>query len=90
MKSPTDLRDRLAWERTAMAAERTVLSYVRTALAFLAGGAGVLHLLPGAEWTIVGITLLAGGALVGAGGFLRYRRAHRILTEYRARLGPGA
>lgn len=41
----TELRDRLAVERTRLANERTLLAYVRTALALAAAGAVLMQFL---------------------------------------------
>lgn len=69
----TEIRDRLALDRTILANERTILSYVRTALAFAGLGIALLHL----ETTKIGRMMGWGCVLLGAAilmiGVFRYR-----------------
>lgn len=65
----TDLRDKLAVERTRLANERTFLAYIRTALSLIAAGVVILQFFqerphfPAIAWLLVlsgGFTLLFG------------------------------
>ena len=67
----TEVRDRLALERTLLANERTLLAYVRTALAMVGGG-GVLQL-GGHDWTSkLGWLLILLGSVTLGFGFYRF------------------
>lgn len=67
----TEVRDRLALERTLLANERTLLAYVRTALAMVGGG-GVLQL-GNHDWTSkLGWVLIVLGSATLAFGFYRF------------------
>lgn len=80
MVSETELRDRLAVDRTRMANERTLLAYVRTALALVAAGAGLLHFVGTTTANVVGAFFIALGAVTFPLGFWRFHR-------YRLELG---
>jgi len=75
--SETDLRDKLALERTRLANERTFLAYIRTALSLIAAGFVILQFfqdrlhLPAIGWLLVGSGLLA--LLFGIVRFVRVR-----------------
>ena len=65
----TDLRDKLAVERTRLANERTFLAYIRTALSLIAAGVVILQFFqerphsPVIAWLLVlsgGVALLFG------------------------------
>ena len=80
----SQIRDRLAVERTRLANERTVLAYARTAVMLAASGFTVLKFAgesPGERW--LGGALLIGAALVAAVGCRRFQQVHR-------RIGPRA
>jgi putative membrane protein len=68
--------------RFTLANERTFLAWVRTSLAMLAGGVA-LHALtthgPHGVRTVLAVGLIAVGALVGAGSFLRWARVERAM-----------
>ncbi|HEX2080360.1 MAG TPA: DUF202 domain-containing protein [Longimicrobium sp.] len=77
MASDTEIRDRLALERTHLANERTLLAYVRTALALAGAGAGLLQFFdtPSSQvtgWILIALGVL--GLLVGTWRFLAVRR----------------
>ena len=77
MASETELRDRLAVDRTELANERTLLAYVRTALALVGAGAALLHFFDTRAAGSWGWVFLAAGALtlpIGAWRFLTVRR----------------
>jgi len=75
--SDTDLRDKLALERTRLANERTFLAYIRTALSLIAAGVVILQFFqerphfPAIAWLLV----ISGGAalLIGIVRFFRVR-----------------
>lgn len=77
MASETEVRDRLALDRTHLANERTLLAYVRTALALVGAGAGLIHFVdtPGSMvtgWILIGTG--AAGLLIGIWRFMVVRR----------------
>ena len=76
----TDLRDRLALDRTRLANERTLLSYVRTALALAAGGAGLLEFVE-APWSrSSGWVLILAGLMLLPVGLIRFLQVRRELS----------
>ena len=79
--SETELRDRLAVERTRLANERTVLAYIRTALTIVVTGAGIVHLIGTPLAHFGGWTLIFGGVLLLPFGFWRFRRAGAQLRD---------
>jgi putative membrane protein len=78
IKNGTELRDRLAVERTHLANERTLLAYMRTALGVAVTGAGLLKFftenafMSGLGWLFVAAGV--GLSVVGARRFLAVRR----------------
>jgi putative membrane protein len=79
----TDLRDRLALDRTRLANERTLLSYVRTALALGAGGAGLLKFVETPWSRSSGWALIIGSLLLLPVGLMRFLQVQRELAEMR-------
>ena len=71
--------------RFTLANERTFLAWVRTSLAMLAGGVA-LHALntsgPEDLRTIVAVGLIALGAAVGLGSFVRWARVERAMRRH--------
>lgn len=77
MASDTEIRDRLALDRTHLANERTLLAYVRTALALAGAGAGLIQFFDTATSQVTGRVLIVLGVLgflVGIWRFLVVRR----------------
>jgi putative membrane protein len=74
--------------RFTLAAERTVLSWIRTSLGLIAAGMAILHVLPSFSSSgvrdVIGIGLVALGALASVIGGLRWRQT----TEALRRGGP--
>lgn len=78
----TQVRDRLALDRTLLANERTLLSYARTALALAGGGAALVHFFYKGPifWTGWILIILSGGlAVLGLVRFVRVQR--RVLQR---------
>lgn len=75
--------------RFSLANERTFLAYVRTSIGLVAAGLLVFHL-TAVSWAdaLLGIALVASGALAVLGGWVRYRQAGRAI-EVGASLSPG-
>jgi len=75
--SDSDLRDRLALERTKLANERTFLAYIRTALSLVAAGVVILQFFqqrphfPAIAWLLVASGLIA--FLLGIVRFIQIR-----------------
>jgi len=71
--------------RFTLANERTFLAWVRTSLAMLAGGVA-LHALttsgPHDLRTIVAVGLIALGAVIGLGSFVRWARVERAMRRH--------
>lgn len=68
--------------RFTLANERTFLAWIRTALALVAGGVGVLHLLPeqpGSE--ILGLVVLALAFVVAASSYRRWFRTEQAIRQ---------
>ncbi len=74
----TQLRDKLALDRTMLALERTILAYARTALAFVASGVSVLHFLP-SDVALVGWTLIVAAFATSVFGTWRFVKVRRDL-----------
>ena len=73
MAENTDLRDKLALERTRLANERTLLAYIRTALSLIAGSAVLFQFFSTHESYLAVAWLLAGcGLLTLLVGFVRF------------------
>lgn len=66
--------------RFSLANERTFLAYVRTSIGLVAAGLVVFHLTE-ISWpdALLGIALVAAGALSVLGGWYRYRQADRAI-----------
>jgi putative membrane protein len=88
MSEPTTARDLLAIERTRLANERTLLAYIRTALALAGGGAGIVGFVPGEAAGIMGVGLLAAGALVLGVGVRRFATVRGRLERVYPRQQP--
>lgn len=73
----TQMRDRLAWQRTVLANERTLLAYVRTALGFLIAG------IPALWWPDQAFIHILGGVALAAGIACLVIGIHRFLTIQR-------
>ncbi|HEU4683544.1 MAG TPA: DUF202 domain-containing protein [Nitrospira sp.] len=76
-QTETQLRDRLARQRTEMANERTLLAYIRTALGFFIVGVPAVWWLDQPHVQMLGAASLVAGVLclvVGIRRFLTYRR----------------
>jgi putative membrane protein len=70
--------------RFTLANERTFLAWIRTALALVAGGLGVLHLLPdqpGSE--ILGLVVLGLAFIVAAGSYRRWFLSEQAIRQDR-------
>lgn len=81
MASETDLRDRLAVDRTLLANERTLLAYLRTSLALAAAGAGLLQFGHSASSAVGGWVLIGCAALVLPIGVRRFLQVRRDLRR---------
>ncbi|MDR2986038.1 MAG: DUF202 domain-containing protein [Nocardiopsaceae bacterium] len=64
-----------------LASERTDLAWTRSSIAFLALGAAILKIRP-----VVGIPVMALGALIWLGGYVSPRRSRAILASRRTLL----
>lgn len=80
MGADTDVRDKLALERTRLANERTFLAYIRTGLSLL-GAAAVLFQFFSSINTYIAIAwvLVALGAVVLIVGGFRFRKVNAQL-----------
>ncbi len=68
--------------RFLLANERTLLAWVRTAVVLQAGGIGVLQFVTGFQaHGVVGLVMLALGALTAVTGVRRYRAADRAIRR---------
>jgi putative membrane protein len=71
--------------RFTLANERTFLAWVRTSLAMLAGGVA-LHALtisgPHGLRTVLAVGLIALGAVVGLGSYVRWARVERAMRRH--------
>jgi putative membrane protein len=66
--------------RILLANERTLLAWVRTALALQASGVGVLQFATQIRAReVIGLALIALGAVTGGLGYRRYRQADRAI-----------
>lgn len=82
MPENTDIRDRLAVERTQLANERTFLAYIRTALSLIAGAAVLFQFFSTHESYLAVAWLLAGGGIVMLTvGVVRFFRVRAHLNE---------
>jgi putative membrane protein len=77
----TELRDRLARERTHLANERTLLAYLRTALGVAAAGAALLKFFAGSAMLLgLGWLLVVTGVGLGVVGGYRFVAVRRGLS----------
>jgi putative membrane protein len=60
--------------RFTLANERTYLAYERTAIGLVAASVATLQLLDGWAYGLLGVLLLAAGAVAAVGGYVRFRR----------------
>ncbi|MDB5170072.1 MAG: hypothetical protein JWN82_468, partial [Candidatus Saccharibacteria bacterium] len=67
--------------RFFLANDRTLLAWIRTSLAVLAGGLVLMQVHKGHQ--LVGIGVLAAGAIVAVIGYSRYRAADRAIRAGR-------
>ncbi len=81
MVPETELRDRLAIDRTRLANERTLLAYVRTALALVAAGAGLLHFVDTTPANMAGILFIALGTMTFPLGLWRFHQFRSALER---------
>ncbi len=88
-RDESDIRDRLAVERTVLANERTLLAYVRTSLALFVVGITFIHL-PGLHpeagpWSlayhIAGWVFLVAAVVVAVIGYRRYRSSQNRINR---------
>jgi putative membrane protein len=80
MAEDTQVRDRLALDRTMLANERTLLAYLRTGLAFAAAGASSVHFLDTLAADVLGWALVAVSVVLTTLGLDRFRRVRRRLS----------
>lgn len=72
LEGQSQLRDRLARERTQLAIERTFLAYIRTALAFVVVGIPALLLFEAVAIQLLGALSLFFGVVVVVFALFRY------------------
>lgn len=78
--SDTQVRDRLARQRTQLANERTLLAYVRTALGFFIVGVPALWLPDQPYIHLLGFAALTAGVLCVAIGISRFLTIQRTIA----------
>lgn len=77
----TDIRDKLALERTRLANERTFLAYIRTALSLIAGGAVLFQFFSSQpSYLAIAWLLLGLGGVVLVIGIVRFSRVRAQLN----------
>lgn len=78
--------------RFTLAAERTVLSWIRTSLGMIAAGMAILHVLPSFSSSlvrdVVGVGLVAMGAMTSVVGAMRWRQTTNALRGGGPMPGP--
>lgn len=81
------LREKLAFERTAMANDRTLLSFLRTSLYFAVGGLSLNSFLtsPNKLWLEIASWILCGLFLII--GILKYQSINKKLKNYKKHIG---
>ncbi|MDF0644102.1 MAG: DUF202 domain-containing protein [Nitrospira sp.] len=77
----TQIRDRLAWQRTVLANERTLLAYVRTALGFFIAGIPALWWPDQPSIHLLGGVALMAGVVCSAIGVRRFVSTQRMMTR---------
>lgn len=77
----TQIRDRLAWQRTVLANERTLLAYVRTALGFFIAGIPALWWPDQPSIHLLGGLALAAGVVCLAIGLRRFVTTQRMMAR---------
>ena len=83
MNSDTDIRDKLALERTRLANERTLLAYVRTGLSLLAASAVLIQFFSHLGSYVASAWMLAvAGVVVIAIGVMRFNRVRVALNTH--------
>lgn len=80
-RSDTQIRDRLARQRTELANERTLLAYIRTALGFLIVGVPALWLLDEPYLQVLGGICLVAGVLCLTLGMHRFTAIKKKIAE---------
>ncbi|WP_187262890.1 YidH family protein [Pontibacter beigongshangensis] len=81
-KKNTEIRDRMAMERTIFANERTLMAYLRTSLATMAGGFAAIKLSNDLYLKITGFMLLPVGIILAIYAFYRYRQKQKTITTH--------
>ncbi|NVK54691.1 MAG: DUF202 domain-containing protein [Alteromonadaceae bacterium] len=80
MGSDTDVRDKLALERTRLANERTFLAYIRTGLSLLGAAAVLFQFFSSINaYLAIAWVLVALGAAVLVVGVFRFKRVNAQL-----------
>jgi len=79
-QSASEVRDRLAIERTALANERTLLAYVRTGLALAVVGASSIKFLASLAADVLGAFFLVAGVATVAMGVRRFAAMRKRLA----------
>ena len=76
----TELRDKLAVERTRLANERTFLAYIRTALSLIAAGVVILQFLQERpHFSLIAWLLVLSGGIALLFGIVRFFRVRAQL-----------
>jgi uncharacterized membrane protein YidH (DUF202 family) len=81
-KKNTEIRDRMAMERTVFANERTLMAYLRTAIATMAGGFVAIKFSNDMYLKIIGILLLPIGLILAIFAFYRYKQKQKEITTH--------
>jgi inner membrane protein YidH len=82
MKNDSEIRDKLALERTRLANERTFLAYIRTGLSLLAASAVLFQFFSSLNAYVTVAWLLAGcGIVVLSIGLIRFNKVRRKLKN---------
>jgi putative membrane protein len=81
MTESTDLRDRMALERTRLANERTLLAYIRTAIALIGAGTALIHFFDSPSTVLVGGTAAVAGVLFLLMGGIRFHQVASRISD---------
>lgn len=79
------LRDRLAIDRTVLAAESTFLAYIRTSLTLIVVGATLVHLSISLLSQTVGLAIILSGFFIFTFGYERTLRMKKKINALRRR-----